>query len=415
MPEKYDVNKKYPVLFTLDGYELFPITSSYGYFLMKYDVIPKCIIVGIYHNNRNYETLPNYGSDIRIPVTKFLEGSNKLKNHLIKEILPMVDKEYSTSGFNVLIGHSNTATFVNEIISKKEANFNGFIAITPDLLEEQTNYLKKYISEKQFNKTYYFVSSGLKDDKYRLETGNILDTIFKNSKNKNFRGLHKNYYANHLDLVPKSLNDALMFVFLDYKNFSDFETKILDDRLNISDYIDNKSTLTNNIYGINYHLNAEDFYYLLDVVLETRSKKLLEQILEVGDKNNFFPKEDKYAFKAQYFEEIELYEDALKNWELQIANEFYKNTFYFERPFNLLTKKLNRPKEAIVLLENAIEKYPDGKLVFNYLIAETSLMHGINKKKGINAINYCIDNFKQNKKFNLMNAREIKSKFLQKD
>lgn len=412
LPEKYDVSKRYPVIYTLDGYELFPITSSYSNFLMKYDVIPKCIIVGINHNNRNYETMPNYGSDIRVPVTKFLEGSSNLKNHLLKEVIPMIEKQYSISGFNVLIGHSNTATFVNEIISKNENNFNGFIAITPDLLKKQTNYLQKHLSEKQLKHTYYFVSSGLKDDKYRLETGVILDTIFQKTKSTNFKGLHKIYSAGHLDLVPKSLNDALMFIFSDYKNYDDFNIKISKSRFSISDYIEEKSTLNNNIYGINYNLNEEDFYYLLNLVLEKKDKKLFEQIFEVGEKNKFFSKDDKYASKAQYYEEIELYEDALENWKLQLEDGFFKNTFFFERPFSLLTKKLNRPEDAIVFLEKAIKKYPEGKLIFNYLIAETSHKYDVRKKTGIQAVNYCINNFKVNNKFGLKNAKEIKSKFL---
>ncbi|WP_299060951.1 alpha/beta hydrolase-fold protein [uncultured Polaribacter sp.] len=409
LPEKYDANKNYPVIYTLDGFELFPIASSYVNFLTKYDVIPNCIIVGIYHNNRNYETMPNYGSDIRIPVTEFLEGSGNLKSHLLEEVVPMIEKQYSVSGFNVIIGHSNTATFVNEIISKNENNFNGFIAITPDLLKKQTDYLEKHLSEKQLKQTYYFVSSGLKDDKYRLESGIMLDTIFHNSKNTNFKGLHKIYSAGHLDLVPKSLNDALMFIFSDYKNYDDFNDKVLNSKFSISNYIDQKSILNNKIYGINYKLNEEDFYYLLNLVLEKKDRKLFEQIFEVGEKNKFFNKDDKYASKAQYYEEIKLYDEALKNWKLQIEKGFYKNTFYFERPFILLTKKLKRQKEAIVFLEKAIKKYPEGKLIFNYLIAQTSLKYSLKKNKGIKAIDYCINRFKENNKFSLKDALEIKS------
>src|SRR5690606_33728241 len=82
LPSNYDKNKKYPVIYALDGYELFEITTNYEKYIAKYDVIPDCIVVGIFHNDRNYETTPNYGNDINIPTKKFLEGSEKLKNHL---------------------------------------------------------------------------------------------------------------------------------------------------------------------------------------------------------------------------------------------------------------------------------------------------------------------------------------------
>jgi|TARA_R110001606_G_scaffold150642_1_gene290914 predicted alpha/beta superfamily hydrolase len=414
LPKNYDKKHKYPVIYTLDGYELFEITTNYENYLAKFNIIPNSIVVGIYHNNRNYETTPNYGSDVRIPVTEFLEGSEKLKNHLLKEVIPIIDNQYSTSGFNTLVGHSNTATFVNEMITENENPFNGFIAITPDLLEEQTEHLKKYLYEKEFNKTYYFVSSGLKDDKYRLETGKILDTIFRKTKNKNFTGLHKIYNAGHLDLVPKSLNDALMFIFSDFRNYDDFNIQVIEKNLPILTYIERKTISTNENYGINYNLIKDDFYYLLDLVLKKKDKNLLEQIFEVGEKNEFFTKNDKYSSKAQFYEEMRLYQDALKNWKLQIENGFYESTFYFERPFKLLTKNLNRPKEGIDFLEKAIKKYPKGKLTFSYLIAETTLKYRLNKRTGIRAINYCLDHFDENRKFNLKDAKELKLKLLKK-
>ena len=67
LPTDFDNTKKYPVIYTLDGFGLFEITSSYSKFLMDYDVIPKAIVVSIFHNNRNYETSPNYGQNINIP------------------------------------------------------------------------------------------------------------------------------------------------------------------------------------------------------------------------------------------------------------------------------------------------------------------------------------------------------------
>jgi predicted alpha/beta superfamily hydrolase len=414
LPKNYDKKQKYPVIYTLDGFGLFEITTNYVNYLAKFNIIPNSIVVGIYHNNRNYETTPNYGSDVRIPVTEFLEGSDKLKNHLLKEVMPIIDNQYSTSGFNTLVGHSNTATFVNEMISENENPFNGFIAITPDLLKEQTEYLKKHLFKKEFNKTYYFVSSGLKDDKYRLETGKILDTIFQKTKNKNFTGLHKIYNAGHLDLVPKSLNDALMFIFSDFRNYDDFNIKVIEKNLPISTYIERKTISTNENYGINYNLTEDDFYYLLDLVLKRKDKNLLEQIFEVGEKNEFFTKNDKYSSKAQFYEEMGLYQDALKNWKLQIENGFYESTFYFERPFKLLTKNLNRPKEGIDFLEKAIRKYPKGKLTFSYLIAETTLKHRLKKRAGIRAINYCLDHFEENRKFSLKDAKELKLKLLKK-
>jgi predicted alpha/beta superfamily hydrolase len=412
IPKNYTTKKKYPVIYTLDGYGLFHITSSYAHYLMEYDIIPQSIVVSIYHNNRNYETNPNYGNDINVPVIDFLEGSEKLKNHLIKEVKPLIEEEFSTSKYSVLIGHSNTATFVNEMISEKENNFNSFIAITPDLLSDQIIFLKEYLNNNK-SKISYFVSSGLKDDTFRLETGKKLDTVFKNI-NGNFKGLFKSYDAGHLDLVPKSLNDALMFSFSEYRNFSNVHNLILEPDFSIKKFINNIIENQSETYGIESELNEDDFFYLSDIVAKSKNKTLVKEILDISEQNSFYPKDHLYSDKAQSYEYAGFYEDALMNWKLQIENGYHENTFYFERPFQLLTQNLNRPKEGIELLEMAIKKYPKGELTFRYLIAETILENQLSKSKGLKNINFCITNFRTNKKFTLEDAEELKSRLAKK-
>ncbi len=412
LPEKYDSTKKHPVIYTLDGYDLFPITSSYSSFLMKYDVIPRSIVVSIFHNDRNYETSPNYGQNVNIPLTEFLEGSEKLKNHLLNEVKPLIEDAYSTSNYNILIGHSNTATFVNELISKDDNSFQAFIAMSPDLADEQFAFLEKHLSDEKMEPFSYFVSSGLKDDPYRLATGKRLDSIFKTNNSDNLVFHHSVYSAGHVDLVPKSLNDGLMFVFSAYRNFDDFEIKSKTPNFSAKDYLNQKIENTNTTYGISSTLNEDDFFHIAEQVANQKNKLLLGQVLEVGEQNNFYTQNHLYSDRAQWYEQTGFYEEALDNWKLQLDNGFYQNTFYFERPFKLLNEKLDRPKEGIEFLKSSIKKYPDGKLVFNYWIAKSVLDNNLKEKDGIKAIKYCITNFKKNRKFSLEDAKKIQSELL---
>ncbi|WP_452227744.1 alpha/beta hydrolase-fold protein [Lacinutrix sp. MEBiC02404] len=410
LPSNYDDKQKYPVIYTLDGYELFEITTNYENYLAKYNVIPNCIVVGIFHNDRNYETTPNYGNDINIPTDQFLEGSEKLKNHLYKEIIPLINSNYSVSGFNILVGHSNTATLASQIISMPNNAFQGFIAITPDLLKEQIENLNKSLAKDKSKNLYYFVSSGTKDDKYRLATGKKLDSIFKNNTNVRLKLKEEVYNSGHLDLVVKSLNDALMFMFSDYRNYNDFENKVNEKKLSVSDYLEGKTNSTKQNYGIDFNLDEDDFYYLLDLVIAKKNSDLLEQLFEVGEKNEFFAKDEAYSQKAQLYEEMGLYDEALKNWKLQIEKGYNDNIFYYERPFRIIYEKLDKPKDAIDFLESSIKTYPKGKLIFSYFIAKVCAEKGILKSKGLKNIEYCIKEFKENKKFTLSEAKELKTK-----
>jgi predicted alpha/beta superfamily hydrolase len=414
LPENYDNSKKYPVIYTLDGHGLFSITASYTSFLIKYDVIPSSIVVSVFHNNRDYETSLNYGQNVTIPKTELLEGAKKLKNHLLKEVKPLIEKEYSTSGFNVLVGHSNTASFANELISKKDNSFQGFIAMTPDLAEEQIVHLRKYLSNEDNKKVYYFVSSGLKDEKSRLQTGQSIDTIFQTIKKANIIGKHSIYNAGHIDLVPKSLNDGLMFVFSEYRNYDDFHEFAEKDNFSVKDYITEKLNSTNDTYGISSSFNEDDYFYLFDYVIDQKDKLLFEQILDIGEANHFYSENHLYSDRAQSYEEAGFYEEALVNWTKHLESGNFTHTFYYERPFRLLADKLNRPKEGIDFLEKSIKKNPKGKLVFKYWIAKTVLKNDLSRKKGIKAIQYCIDNFEENRKFNLKDAKNVKSELLKK-
>ena len=69
---------------------------------------------------------------------------------------------------------------------------------------------------------------------------------------------------------------------------------------------------------------------------------------------------------------------------------------------------------ASAVLEMAIKKYPKGELTFRYLIAETILENQLSKSKGLKNINFCITNFRTNKKFSLENAKELKSRLAKK-
>lgn len=140
LPKGYDTVIKYPVIYTLDGYSLFDLTAKYVEQLSKltieneYDVatdaIPKVIVVGIYHNNRNIETTPNFSKYSNGDETIYLEGSKKLKNFIFKEVIPYINSKYNTSGYNSIIGHSNTAHFVMCLPFQKNNPFNGIISLS---------------------------------------------------------------------------------------------------------------------------------------------------------------------------------------------------------------------------------------------------------------------------------------------
>lgn len=172
LPKDYDSSKKYPVIYTLDGSSLFDLTSNYVTQLSKLtieddydyatDTIPQSIVVGIFHNDRGYETQPNFSQYPNGDDTIYLEGSEKLKNFLIADVIPYINSKYSTSGYNSVIGHSNTAHFVMCLPFQNNNPFNGIISLS--ISGESINFKRKVASYLAKNeKINVFIGYGTKD------------------------------------------------------------------------------------------------------------------------------------------------------------------------------------------------------------------------------------------------------------
>jgi hypothetical protein len=111
LPASYerDLEKKYPVLYLLDGeYLLDPFIGNLN--LGNYwDDLPEMIIVSI---NQNY-------GETRYEDSKFdangipTESGANFFEFIGLELLPFVEKKYRTQGFRIIAGHDVTAGLLN--------------------------------------------------------------------------------------------------------------------------------------------------------------------------------------------------------------------------------------------------------------------------------------------------------------
>ena len=181
LPTDYSEKQKYPIIFTLDGEWMFEPTVSESKILMDFDVIPKSIIVGVFHKNRNEDLGINWKTG------EFEKNSMNFYNFLEQELIPKINSTYSSSGFNILVGHSNSATFSAKVLTQKGQPFKGFIALSQNLFGNQLQEYIKFTKETFNNIIFYFVASGKRDATPRIESGMKLDSLFKINQNKNFR------------------------------------------------------------------------------------------------------------------------------------------------------------------------------------------------------------------------------------
>lgn len=193
LPESYPwaVDRKYPVLYVLDGESNFLHTVGSSSFLFAKGEIPELIIVAITSTVRIRDFTQTDWSSHWIGGG----GAKNFKDFLMKELIPRIETDYRTNDFRILSGHSAAGQFVLYTLTDQPSLFNAYFAISPSL--DWDNKLPQRSLEESFSKTdslkafLYFAWSddlggALEDDQKLLET---LET----KSPKGFRWVGKGY------------------------------------------------------------------------------------------------------------------------------------------------------------------------------------------------------------------------------
>lgn len=142
LPEKYAQNpdEKYDVIYLLDGEWNINLVPFIHRFTEQEGYLPPAIFVGLPNtylngvNQRDRDFLPADGAD------KFLD-------FLKKEVIPYIEKKYSTNGERTLFGHSYGGLFVAYTFLTDYQLFNAYIASDP-AFQWNNGYILNYAKEK---------------------------------------------------------------------------------------------------------------------------------------------------------------------------------------------------------------------------------------------------------------------------
>lgn len=409
LPENYDAKKKYPVIYTLDGYSLFEQTLNYVDILSKTtiedgedygtNVIPQCILVSLFHNDRGYETVPNFKE------IHYLEGPEKLKNFLISEVHPYINSNYNTAGFNAIIGHSNTSHFVTSLLFQEKNPFENIIALS--LVESVPNFneiiIKKLNSDFNGN---FFLGYGIRDNQFSKFAKMIKSSIAKDNIKVN------KYNANHSDLPATALLDGIKFMFRKYKKFDDFLEISKKEAFNPKSYFDDYQQKMKQIYGINTTINLDDFDYLLTEIVNSKNKNAFEKLVAFDEERNHF----KYMPIVMFHNRKGVGDlaGAKKIAYEMLANKEYKvHRFLLAQLDNFSSffiDDLQSPTTAISFLEKGKKRYKEHHLEFSYFIAKTAIEEKIDLKIGKKNLNYCIKKYKKNRYFSKKDLEVLQNK-----
>lgn len=223
--------KVYPVIYLLDGENLFYLTSGIIEFLSKNDLCPKMIIVGIINKNRGRDLSPT-----QVSSWPGSGGADNLTKFLKNELIPYIDSHYATASYKMLIGHSLAGGFAIYSLIHFSDIFDSYIAIDPSICWDNNilvKQMKESIGKIDFSKEvvyipYTFSEKNFDSLQIRKDTSEITQCIrskfefydILNSLQSN-KGISvkSNFYKKEAhSYVPLiSIYDGIQFIFDFYK------------------------------------------------------------------------------------------------------------------------------------------------------------------------------------------------------
>lgn len=241
-PIDYDwrVNEYFNVIYVFDSQDraFFDYTNAMVSFLT--DANKSYIIVGItspYNKKldyaRNNDLLPVLETEkSKNKYGKYAGNAENFLAYVSEEVLPFVNSNYRTLKHSIAVGHSLSASFILSSLVKKPNLFRNYIAISPNLANDNEKLAKELINfdYKKINDfTYLYVSNANEGLKYWQEWKPAREKFYAFLNNQLNEAIITTKVAkfpqkNHYNTFPPSLDNALDHYF---KNVSEKQHKEL--------------------------------------------------------------------------------------------------------------------------------------------------------------------------------------------
>lgn len=237
LPPDYNTTKfapaKYPVVYLLDAESNFHSFTGLQQSLAKgpYAMTPQMIVVGITNTNRTRDLTPTEANrqaffDKSKKMFQQSGGNKNFITFLEKELRPYIEKNYRTSGYNVLNGHSfGGLTAVNVLLNHTKL-FNSYIIIDPSLWWDNEIMIKKtdsVFAKKDFARTNIYVAMANKINIPQDTTTDMargirkFEKLLNEKKPRNLRWGFKFYENEDHGTIPIPAEyDGLRFIFKEH-------------------------------------------------------------------------------------------------------------------------------------------------------------------------------------------------------
>ena len=216
LPANYDSSAvKYPVLYDLNAFAYFTYAAGTVEMLARNIEMPDMIVVGLPNLQDGYVPTP---FEKRGPEPATADRSLKFFG---EELIPFIDKNYRTAGYNLLCGHSVAGLFTMYALFTRPELFSAGIASSPWFQANDQYWLKQidkmFQAESLAGKSLY-MTVGKEEQDLTISTFTELE---KWLTTKDLKGLTwKSEWLDNVDhssMLGKSLYNGLLSIFDGWK------------------------------------------------------------------------------------------------------------------------------------------------------------------------------------------------------
>lgn len=285
LPKGYSDNDKkaYPIVLVLDADYMFELVAGNTDYYSYWEEIPEVIVVGVNQSETRFEDVM-YSEQNSLPI----ENGAKFFEFLGMEVIPYIQNKYKTEPFKVVVGHGETANFINYYLLKEQPLFNAYITISPNLAPDMINYLGESI-ENITSKIFYFLATS-DDDMPQIKTASdALNVRLKDVKNENFNYNFQSFEGSgHYTLPSHAIPKALESIFLVFQPITkkEYTETILKLEGSPVDYLVEKYQTINDLFGINKQIILNDFKAIEAAIEKTKGYEYFEALSKLAKKEH---------------------------------------------------------------------------------------------------------------------------------
>lgn len=381
-------NVKYNILFVLDADYAFDLIASTAIYLQTFEYIPPTVVVAI-----DYST-PGNRNDVGYDLSNnSLDSSGELfYNYINTDLAREISKILPTSGFNTLVGHSYTASYLNYYIDAGNDYIKSYILFSP----EEMRQLPRFEANYKTNVPSIRIITAENDTDGRKSFG---QNLYKTFHEKHYDVKLKTIKADHMSIIPAGIMEALTGLYNKYYNIDSIYNIIEQTDTSLWEIFSSINESNKNFYNQALPISASYISAFLWTAIQRDEKESIDK-LRVYYKNALMNEEsdpNALGVMGDLMKKLGLWEEA--DYYLGRCLTRYKElkqeheTLYWRRVYALnVLPKLGQYQKAWKLLEEGKKIYPDDKAIFSYYQGVLSIENNYLIKQGIEQMKFAISN-----------------------